>query len=86
MNKGTDLNTYVPALLMYLCNLAFTSSYVRKATYPGCVTAKICQFRNKVLHGWNNLKILINIVRCENFIPMKDVEKFLPSENVKLEV
>lgn len=36
--------SYLPGLVLYFCNLALTSSYVRNAIYPGCVTAKKFQF------------------------------------------
>ena len=48
--------SYLPGLLVYMPSRTLTSSYVRKATYPGCVTASTFQFRNKLHHGWNNLQ------------------------------
>lgn len=48
--------TYLPGLLVNFCRRAFTSSYVRNATYAGWVTANTFQFLRMFLHGWNSLQ------------------------------
>lgn len=74
---------YLPGLLLYFESLALTSSYVRKATYPGCVTASTFQFRSRLHHGWNNLQGHRHFVRARphgGAIPWGN----WPCEDVKL--
>jgi len=43
--------TNLPGRVINFSRRALTSSYVKNATYPGCVTANIFQFLNKVGQG-----------------------------------
>lgn len=55
--SSRGLVPYLPGLSLQACRRARTSSYVRKAMYPGWLTARSCQFLRSVGHGWSRVML-----------------------------